>query len=40
MEHSSLDSDEIVTLRLKIAQKTCIIRSLGPNALKYQALEP
>ena len=30
----------IVTLRLKIAQKPCIIWSLGPKALKYEASEP
>ena len=28
------------TLRLKIAQKSNIIWSLGPKALKYESLEP
>ena len=29
-----------LTLRLKIAQKRYIVRSLGPKALKYESLEP
>ena len=29
-----------VTLRLKIAQKPCIVASLGPKALYYESLEP
>ena len=29
-----------LTLRLKIAQKSYIVWSLGPKALKYESLEP
>ena len=29
-----------LTLRLKIAQKPYIVWSLGPEALKYESLEP
>ena len=31
---------ETSTLRLKLAKKPHIIRSLGPKALKYESLEP
>ena len=29
-----------ITLRLKIAQKPCMVWSLGPKALEYEFVEP
>ena len=31
---------QTLTLRLRIAQKPCIVWSLGPNALYFEFLEP
>ena len=33
-------SPKMIPLRLKIAQKPCIVWSLGPKALYYESLEP
>ena len=37
---TALEAMEPLTLRLKLAQKPCIVWSLGPKALKYVSLEP